>query len=872
MALGQATVPPPDSLRTWMGRVEQLYESGDYAQSAKLARVCIEAAEKQQIKGIIGKAYYYLARGSFQLQDYDKGMEYARMSLRTSQQEADANGTGDAFLVTATLLLATNRLDSAFYYGAQAVNIYQKAGNAQGMASAYLKQGHVFNIKGEYAKATPYYRRSYELSSPDTLSVAFMSANLSLASNYIYLKRPDPALIHVQQAYRIANKRRSFYEQSTALYYLSGIYELKGDFPKALAYERRYAEVRDSVLNHERIRQVKELEVRYEATEKENAIQLLQKNKLQQRAVLWAALATLALLLLVALQIYRSYRQRTDDNKKLAAANTSLEAENIKTTLQLEAEARERERLNEMDAFKSRFFTNITHEFRTPLTVILGMTERMLSDVQRETTMPSQRLLQPLTLVKRNGENLLRLINQILDLAKLESNTLKMNYIQGDVLAYLRYIAESMHSLSNTRNVLLRVESSQANIMADYDPERLQQITHNLLSNAIKFTPSGGKVRLVVEPEMTAQGDKILAIKVADTGAGIPSEDLPRIFDRFFQASNQVEAQSGGTGIGLSLTKELVRALGGTIGAESRVGVGTTFTVRLPLTNKAEKASALPLPTPNPVLPGPAADTKGTAHADSPRLLLVEDNPDVVEYLSACLGDQYQLDYAYNGRAGIEKGMDTVPDIVISDVMMPDKDGYALCDALKSDLRTSHIPIVLLTAKAAAEDRIAGLRRGADAYLTKPFQRAELLVVLEGLLENRRRVQTRYGNALLQPQSAELPQAETAETAQEAAFLQKIRLFVEAELGNPRLSLDDICREAGMGRSNLHLKFSALAGMPPMQYVRTLRLAKSKNLLATGDMNVSEVAFEVGFDDPKYFSRLFSEAFGMPPAQWRKSG
>ncbi len=846
--------PVRDTLNGWLDRAIKLYDRGDYANSAEIALKCLTTAEKAQITGIAGKAYYCLARGAFQLQDFDKGLAYARAGLEASRKEKDTEGIAHAYNITAVLMLATNRLDSAYYYGDQAVQHYQKAGNRQGAAIAYTKMGHVFNIKGAYEKATPYYLRSYEMARYDTLSSAFMTANLCLASNYIYLKKPDAALPHTLKSYQIARALHLFYEQSTSLLYLSGIYEQKGDYRTALKYQRQYTEIRDSVLKGERVRQVKELEAQYEAVKKENAIALLEKEKLQQRVVIWAGLAILAVLLFVALQMYSSYRRRT---------------------IELRAESRERERLNEMDAFKSRFFTNITHEFRTPLTVILGNLELMKTETERAVTDKSVSgfMLSKISAVKRAGENLLRLINEILDLAKLESDTLQLNYVQGDVLAYLRYIAESMYSLANLRNVLLRVESDQASIVMDYDPERLLQIIHNLFSNAIKFTPSGGRVTL--QAELHAEATPVLHIVVTDTGAGIAPEDLPHIFDRFFQAKNQQIAAlaplgragvgSGGSGIGLSLTKELVKVMGGDIRVESTVGKGTVFTVTLPVANNAPGAEHFPETPLSGQSVAPARQEPATGDPSSrPQLLIVEDNPDVVEYLGACLYRHYQLDFAYNGRAGIEKAQENVPDIIISDVMMPEKDGFELCDTLKNDERTSHIPIILLTARATAADRIAGLRRGADAYLAKPFQPDELLVTLANLVALRRRLQERYAQI-----SAPLPPAAEPGLQIEDAFLQKVRALVDSRLSDPDLEMPQLERALAMSRSQIFRKIKALTGKSPSLFIRSIRLARAQELLRTTARTVSEIAYDTGFSSPQYFSDAFLEEFGIRPSDAR---
>ncbi|HLP95475.1 MAG TPA: ATP-binding protein [Saprospiraceae bacterium] len=529
---------------------------------------------------------------------------------------------------------------------------------------------------------------------------------------------------------------------------------------------------------------------------------------------------------------------------------------------QLALEHLNAERLKDLDKFKSQVFTNVSHEFRTPLTVILGMAEQLHTQV----AVPEQQ--SAVTLIQRSGENLLRLINQILDLAKLESNTLKINYIQGDVLAFVRYAAESMHSLASMKNILLRVDSHVpgGKIMMDYDPERLLHILHNLLSNAIKFTDSGGRITLQIslesnfQPSTELPADNYLYISVSDTGVGIPPTDLPHIFDRFFQAKNQRESGNTGSGIGLSLTNELIKAMDGHITVQSEPGKGSVFMVYLPVRQKATPESKpLSFPTPD---RQPAIVQHHSGHRL--QLLLIEDNPDVIEFLSICLGDHYRLDFAYNGRAGIERAIETIPDIIISDVMMPEKDGFEVCETLKNDERTSHIPLVLLTAKVGIEDRISGLRRGADAYLGKPFHPDELRAVLSNLLEMRQKLQTKYNTA-----SEISSNVQTFVSDQEDTFLLKLRNIIEEHITVADLSVEEISRMLGMSYPVVHRKVTALTGRSLTLYVRAIRLQKAKMLLADPALSISEVAFQTGFNDPKFFSRVFSDEFGMSPSAFR---
>lgn len=545
----------------------------------------------------------------------------------------------------------------------------------------------------------------------------------------------------------------------------------------------------------------------------------------------------------------------------------------------LTLEHKEADRIRELDQFKTRLYTNITHEFRTPLTVILGTGEHLekLAPGDRFEDLDAanrfaQDLKSKLAFIRKNGNHLLDLITQLLDLAKVENNQLKVNAVQGDLVHYIRYIAESFQSLANYQNVIVKIESGPRELIMDYDPEKLRQILSNLLSNALKYTPSGGRVTVQIN-----HSSDVAVIQVSDTGQGIPAEDLPFVFDRFYQSDNTI-SKAGGTGIGLALTRELVKLLGGKIEVESQIGVGTTFAITLPVTRQApesadiQEASDLPVYQVEANHPSPLAGENTGSRANSappPRLLVIEDNPDVAEFLRLGLTAQYQLLFAYNGRIGVEKALETTPDLILSDVMMPEKDGLEVCDLLKNDERTSHIPIVLLTAKADIESRIAGLRRGADAYLAKPFHQEELQVILEKLLESRRRLQARYSARSLNTPIAE-DGTSTPETAVEDAFLAKLRQAIEERLGDADLTVEDVGRAVGMGRSNLYAKLSALTGMSFNVYMRSLRLRKAKELLSTTGMNVSEVAWEVGFNDPKYFSRVFSEEFGRAPSEMKK--
>jgi signal transduction histidine kinase/ligand-binding sensor domain-containing protein/DNA-binding response OmpR family regulator len=510
----------------------------------------------------------------------------------------------------------------------------------------------------------------------------------------------------------------------------------------------------------------------------------------------------------------------------------------------------ERQRL--LGEAKSRFFANISHEFRTPLTVILGMAD----EIEEK---PSVR-----SAIRRNGQNLLRLINQILDLGRLEAGKLRLQPERRDLVPFLRYLYESYRAFAQQRGVSLSYQPAVATLEMDLDPAKLQHIVDNLLSNAIKFTPRGGRVAL----RLRATAERVF-IAVQDTGTGIAADQLPRIFDRYYQVETAGMRSEAGTGIGLTYAKELTELMEGQLSVTSTPGEGSTFTVALPLRQPAT-GSAQPVTghTDDPrMTAGQAADVRAAAAphpqpaTERPRLLIIEDSPDIVLYIRTLLRDRYAIAVAENGTEGVEKAIEEIPDIIVSDVMMPGLDGFEVTHRLKNDERTSHIPIILLTARAGIESRLTGLRQGADAYLAKPFEQRELLIRLEKLIELRRQLQARYAGSPIPAARTEAP------LGTEDAFVAKVNQVIEDHLSATDLTTEQIGRELGLSQKQLSRKLKALTGQSTVSYLRRCRLYRAKDLLATGEWKVAEVAYRVGFSDPNYFSRSFSQEFGRAPTE-----
>ena len=547
---------------------------------------------------------------------------------------------------------------------------------------------------------------------------------------------------------------------------------------------------------------------------------------------------------------------------------------------QLNFEQLEAKRVKELDSVKTQLYTNITHEFRTPLTVILGMAQQVKSN-------PPLHLDNGIDMIIRNGQSLLNLVNEMLDLSKLETGKMQLQLVNGDVINFLRYIVESFHSLAESQKKQLHFLAEMDALYISYDPEKIRQIAANLLSNALKFTPEKGNIYISVS-ENILQDDEhtsTLIIKVKDTGIGIPENQLQHIFDRFYQLDNSHTRKTEGTGIGLALTKELVKLMEGEITVKSPpTGAtrGTEFTVTLPFKKIPAAAENSIYPeiketTPQKINMAVAngiildEEKKGI---EKPLILLVEDNADVVAYTASCLPD-YRLAVGQDGREGFEIASEIIPDLIITDVMMPFVDGFELCRQLRSDEHTSHIPIIMLTAKADIESKMEGLEKGADAYLEKPFNREELLIRIKKLLELRKNLQQFYlKNAGLNNNTAAIETVAhntepISENKIEDEFVKKVREAIEKNLTDTNFTVEQLCKQLFMSHSQLHRKLDALTGCSPNKFIRIIRLNKAKEMLKIAANSIAAIALECGYNDPGYFARVFKQEYEVTPQEWR---
>ncbi len=523
-------------------------------------------------------------------------------------------------------------------------------------------------------------------------------------------------------------------------------------------------------------------------------------------------------------------------------------------------------KLHELDMMKLKFFTNISHDIRTPLTLIIGPLEKIMKQ-----DLSGKEIRENLQLVARNARNLNNLITQLLDFRKLESGNLKLSLTESDLVDFIRNIVDSFKELAAEKQVSLKFHSLTKNLYTSFDPGKIERILNNLLSNAFKFTEAGGTISVTCSIVFDADDDdfaseekerQYIEIVVRDTGRGIQDRHLNKIFQRFFQAGD--EAADSGTGIGLSLVKELVKLHMGKIFVTSKPGKGTRFTIRIPhhLTaakkQMEENADGSVIPLAEPI----EKSTHEEVRMHHQLMLVVEDNADVRQFISSHFSSSFQIVEAVNGEAGWEKALEIIPDIIISDILMPKMDGYDFCRRIKNDERTSHIPVLLLTALHSKDHEIKGLTTGADDYITKPFDLTILQAKVENMLSIRNSLKEKFSrNIVLEPQNVVI-------TSPDEHFLQRVIAVVEQNISDSELDIERFSELVGVSRMQLYRKLHALTDMTVKEFIRHIRLKRAAQLLVQNKMNVSETAYAVGFNDLSHFRKCFKRAFGLSASEY----
>lgn len=847
----------------------------DLGNLPKALNYYLQALAKDELlndKQGISYDYQALATVYSKLNDFEKANELYQKALQIEKSLKNQYGVGSVLVNLGINFKKQDQFRNAIACYNEAIQIFRNENSERGLLAAYVNLGTLFAAKGDDGEAKDYLNKAIELGQNLKSKKTLAETYHSLSQLYLKANNLDSALIVARKGLEIAEEINSREKITSLLLAISTVYKAEGNYQQALTYLEEHIISKDSLFNKTKSRQVKELQAKYETETKEQQITLLSQEKILQASqlenkslmqkLLYGAIAMILLFSFVGFR----YTKIKQESKRLVLNQ------------QLKLEKEEAERLQELDKLKGRFFSNIAHEFRTPLTLILGPLGQVIEDIKNKGHK------EQLGLVKSNASKLLRLINQLLDLSRLESGIIKLQPVQDDIVSFLRGITYSFHSLAEQKKIDLSFQSSENKLLMDFDKDKTEKILLNLLSNAFKFTPKAGSIDVGVEKvgDFRGRAENHLKVTVRDSGAGIPENELSKVFNRFYQADNSQVREVEGSGIGLALTKELVEVQNGTIEVLSGQEQGATFIFSLPITNESpialnttesdsnshqevnfEQDFAL---ADNNSSHDPVAQLPADQHTSKEIVLVIEDNEDVRKFISGSLKQSYKIIEAGDGEEGFELAKQHIPDLIISDVMMPKMDGYETCKALKHNEITSHIPVILLTAKAGLESKLEGLETGADDYLPKPFNTKELKVRMKNLIRLRRNLREKYlQNARLEDKSSPI-------APKENLFLTKIREIVEKHLEEEEFSIEDLSTELAMSRTQVHRKLKALTNQSASQFMRMIRLQHAQILLKEGINNVSEVAYKVGFSSPNYFSTCFTEFYGYAPSEQEKVG
>ena len=564
----------------------------------------------------------------------------------------------------------------------------------------------------------------------------------------------------------------------------------------------------------------------------------------------WWAYLIYGFILLILIRWYRGFLIRRE-----------------KINADLRVKEMEMNKMQELDHIKSRFFANISHEFRTPLTLLLGPIEDSLKT--RRTKIEADRGV--FEMMRRNAKRLQRLINQMLDISRLESGKMNVQVSEGDLTGFVRTISSSFLSLAESKKITYHINLQETDSNCFFDPDKVEKILTNLLSNAFKYTPQSGTIKLNLDYKnlSDSQQPESVIFKIKDTGIGISKDQLSKIFDRFYQVGSVDTHEDDSMGIGLALTRELVDLLRGTIEVDSEIGIGTTFTLILPVSessfSKEERVETSHYSHEVQAVEKETVMAEQPGKVFLPEVLIVEDNQDLRSYISQQLRSQYSILEAVNGREGLNMAVERIPDLIISDLMMPEMGGLEMCRELKADPRTSHIPIIMLTAKADRRSKLEGLETGADDYIIKPFDAEELKVRTKNLIEQRRKLREKF-----REEFRVKPFEETVRVPEDK-LLRKALDILRQNMADPEYNVDLLPAELNMSRSQMFRKIGALTGGGPSELLRIMRLKKAAELILSGKQNITEIMYEVGFQTPSYFARSFREYFGMNPSEYKRS-
>lgn len=797
-------------------------------------------SKKNRVISLNGLANVYLSIGNL-----DRADSVLRMALAGEKELGSSLGQAINYANIGSIFEQRGAIDSARYYYRQSLTKNQEASSILGIGLCHTYFGSLYEREGDYERAITEYKYSYEIMSRTGDDWHMLNALLALADIYQMRGSTAQSIELLQKAQESAEALHSFSHLSEVYRIYYECYQQVGNYRKALENYLLFSKFADSIVDMKKINSIQNITLNIERARNEGNM-AEQKRILEQERknkIVGYVIAGILLLLVTG-------------GILLGVYITRLRA---KTYRQLQSLSKMRE----------EFFTNITHEFRTPLTLINGLSEEIATNDHYPEELQAQGKL-----INRQGNMLLSLVNQLLDIAKVKSAVGNEDYRYGDIFAYIAMVVEVYQQYAQQKELTIE-NRIHGTWIADFVPNYIDKIIANLISNSIRYTPQGGTITITALRE----AEDILLLSVADTGIGIAKEDKARLFDPFFQVGSNNHT---GSGIGLALVHQIVSSLNGSIEVESEVGQGTTFIVRLSMCPLSSTSRVLTQVSPSSSqfffsqdLDYPADSLSSLENAM--RILIIEDHADVARYIGSQLPSSYCIYYATDGQMGLDKAQNLIPDVVITDLMMPGLDGYQVCKEIRKNELTNHIPIIILTAKVTDSDRVKGYAAGADAYLSKPFQREELQTLVAQLVERRRIICNKYsvlGKRDSSVSSCEetLTDTERAIEASNTLFLQKISEVVFSLItSGSKTDVSTVATKLFMSESQLYRKLAAITDLSPAVYILQIKLSRAKQLMEqSAKITLTEVSELSGFADYSSFVRAFKKIYGETPSSCKQ--
>lgn len=759
---------------------------------------------KNRVKALNGLGNIYLS-----IYSYDAADSVFRQALEGEHQLGSATGQAINYANLGSIYSARGDDEKALDYYRQSMFYNKKDSNLLGMALCHLYFGNIYERRQQYDLALREYEQSDRMMTDLKDLWHALEPRLALASVYYHTHEDAKALALLDRADATARQINSWEHIVEVHHLYFQLMQRQGRYHEALDHHLIATAYQDSILDNEKLDRIHNIGINIERTRQQEMVDMaqneLQTEKRIRQQSAWLFGLTVILLLAVISALLYVQRMR----------HHSMEM------------------MREASRLREDFFTNITHEFRTPLTVILGLSRKI-----RENTEVPQSVSDKASTIERQGNRLLTLVTQLLDISKVKSVIGEPNWQHGNICAQVAMLLETYIDYAANRGVTLKYHYDQA-IEMDFVPDYVNKVMSNLVSNALKFTPNGGTISV----NLYQRGDR-LHIDVSDTGHGISSDKLAHIFEPFYTTGDTGEAK--GTGIGLALTQEIISHLDGTITAESQVGKGTTFHIVMPIQNRSAD---------------PVTETE-IGNSGKPIIVVAEDNADVADLLCTQLEPFYEVVAARDGVEALKRAGEIIPDLVITDVMMPNMDGMALARAIRANDLTAHIPIIMVTARVTEQDRIEGIKAGADAYLVKPFNTEELLTRVAKLLEQRIMLRDKYAQTITQ--------APVSDDAIEDHFLARVEQVIVAHINKGEdITVTMVADDLNITARQLHRKVTGLINQSPAALIRITRINCAKTIMAAKpEMPLKSVALACGFTDYSHFAKVFRTVTGVSPTAW----